>query len=351
MRKINKDISIVLTTYNGQKFIIDQIVSIMNQSYKKFELIICDDNSSDNTCNIIEEYIKRNSYHHQITLIKSEVNSGHIKNFINSVEFCKNDIIFFSDQDDIWHKDKLLIMTNCFTLHEDCEVVRCNSLNFYDCSELNLEEEYVINDKMYKKESFKKQIKNNKSGGLNIAFKKSIYNVIKETILKNNLSHDIPFGLHSVISKTLYSIELNLTFRRIHDNNVSAPITNIFDRVNNFDKFLLGRIFVATHIFYMCELNQKNLTKKQKKQIDKTNKLYNKMILSSVNGNPLFLIKFFLHRFTLINLNVLLLGYFFSIRNNSTELEKNKKLFSTYNSYLELYDKKIKYFDVSEDLT
>lgn len=97
-------ISIAMATYNGEKYIKDQIDSILNQTYKDFELIICDDCSSDNTRKILKDYEQKDK---RIKLVFNISNLGYLKNFEHSISFCSGDFIAFSDQDDIWEPYKL----------------------------------------------------------------------------------------------------------------------------------------------------------------------------------------------------------------------------------------------------
>lgn len=102
-------ISIAMATYNGQKFLTQQIDSILNQSYKNLELIICDDISTDKTIEIIEGYIKKYDF---IKLYKNEINLGFVKNFEKAIGLCSGKYIALSDQDDIWELNKLELYIN-----------------------------------------------------------------------------------------------------------------------------------------------------------------------------------------------------------------------------------------------
>ncbi|MDD5020757.1 MAG: glycosyltransferase family 2 protein [Endomicrobiaceae bacterium] len=99
-------ISIALCTYNGAEYLAEQLKSLTEQTLKADEVIICDDNSSDNTVNIINEYKDKLN----IKLNINEANLGVTKNFEQAISLCSGDIIFLCDQDDGWHKDKIKIM-------------------------------------------------------------------------------------------------------------------------------------------------------------------------------------------------------------------------------------------------
>lgn len=102
-------ISIAMTTYNGAQYIKEQIESILNQTIQDFELIICDDCSSDNTFELLQEYASKDS---RITALRNDKNLGFKRNFEKVIGLCKGDYIALSDQDDIWFPNHLEILKN-----------------------------------------------------------------------------------------------------------------------------------------------------------------------------------------------------------------------------------------------
>ncbi|MGT2887484.1 glycosyltransferase family 2 protein [Streptococcus didelphis] len=99
-------INILMSTYNGEKYLAEQIKSIQKQTIKNWELLIRDDGSSDRTLEIIEDFENTDS---RIRLINrnSCENFGVIKNFYTLLKYDQADFYFFSDQDDIWLPNKL----------------------------------------------------------------------------------------------------------------------------------------------------------------------------------------------------------------------------------------------------
>lgn len=96
-------ISVAMAVYNGEKFLMPQIESIMKQLGEKDELVVSLDPSKDRSEEIIRDLIKKDS---RIRLLFGRGN-GVIKNFENALRNCKNDIIFLADQDDIWLDGKV----------------------------------------------------------------------------------------------------------------------------------------------------------------------------------------------------------------------------------------------------
>lgn len=100
-----KKISVVLCTFNGEKYIYEQLKSIENQSLQPFELIIVDDNSTDSTINKIKTYMEKSKLN--IRCVKNTKRKGVVKNFEYAISIANGDYIALSDQDDVWLKDKL----------------------------------------------------------------------------------------------------------------------------------------------------------------------------------------------------------------------------------------------------
>ena len=99
------DISIAMCTYNGSRFLIEQLESIAAQNRLPDELIICDDCSVDTTPEILERFRQRASFPVRVEL--NQENRGSTKNFERAVELCQGEVIALADQDDIWHPEKL----------------------------------------------------------------------------------------------------------------------------------------------------------------------------------------------------------------------------------------------------
>ncbi|MBO6979361.1 MAG: glycosyltransferase [Prochlorococcus marinus XMU1428] len=119
MKINNYSVSVCMATYNGEKFVGDQIKSIINQfSNNNDELIIVDDNSKDNTVKIIEDFDCP-----QIVLLRNKSNIGVIKTFEKSIKRAKNPLIFLSDQDDIWMPHKISVYKTAFSRNENIDLL------------------------------------------------------------------------------------------------------------------------------------------------------------------------------------------------------------------------------------
>ncbi|PZR19819.1 MAG: hypothetical protein DI539_12690 [Flavobacterium psychrophilum] len=106
MKENINNISVALATYNGGKYIYDQLISIINQTLPPTEIIIADDCSKDNTIQIIQDIQKDHPF---IKLFINDKNKGPIKTFEVAISKCNSDYVALCDQDDIWELDKLEI--------------------------------------------------------------------------------------------------------------------------------------------------------------------------------------------------------------------------------------------------
>jgi len=206
-----KKISVCIATYNGEKYIREQIDSILRQLSDEDEIIISDDNSTDKTIDVI----KRISDSRIKLFFNSE--KGYTSNFENALKKVRGDIIFLSDQDDIWVSDKVEVclkeLESSYLVVSDCKII--NSKN------------ELISDSYYK-------LRNIKRTGLGNIVKFSYLGcclVFRSDILKKALpfppnreycTHDNWLFL---VGSFLYKhkvLDDKLIYYRRHDGNVST---------------------------------------------------------------------------------------------------------------------------------
>jgi len=123
-------ISIIMGTYNGSGTIARAIDSILNQSFKDLELIICDDNSKDNTVEIINEYQKHDD---RVRLVKNIQNCGLAAALNKCIEAAAADLIGRMDDDDISHPDRIKKQIDYINIHPELSIVG-TSINYFDDS-------------------------------------------------------------------------------------------------------------------------------------------------------------------------------------------------------------------------
>ena len=121
--------SVVLATYNGEKYILEQLNSLLMQTHKIDEVLIADDCSTDNTVNIINQFIESNNLFPKWKLNINKKNKGYKRNFYDLSLKATGDIIYFCDQDDVWSKSKVEKTINVFHKHPSINVL-CTDMDF-----------------------------------------------------------------------------------------------------------------------------------------------------------------------------------------------------------------------------
>ena len=179
-----KTVQVLMSSYNGEKYIKEQIESILNQKNVNIKLLIRDDGSSDNTLEILREYQKRNN----ISIIYGK-NLGYKKSFLTLVDFSEEaDYYAFSDQDDVWLDDKI------YSGIKKIEKQGNNKPMLY-CSALQRVNERLYPEKTQKFNKLKldvySQLVRERLAGCTFVFNKRLKNLIKgSSSLDLNYPHD-----------------------------------------------------------------------------------------------------------------------------------------------------------------
>ncbi|MDE1192051.1 MAG: glycosyltransferase family 2 protein [Arachidicoccus sp.] len=209
-------ISVCIPTYNGEKYILKQIESILKQLNEDDEIIISDDGSTDNTLNILRQLDDKRIkilYHVKSKETKFKFNLV-TKNIENALNHSSGDYIFLADQDDIWQDNRIRIVTE---LLKDADLV----LN--DCILINETEQIVSNsyfDIIKPSIGFFKNIAKNSYLGCCMAFNRHILNYVLP-FPKGKVPHDIWIGLIAEHYGKVKITEQKLVFYRRHGNNLS----------------------------------------------------------------------------------------------------------------------------------
>jgi len=200
-------ISVCMAVYNGAEYIEEQIGSILPQLKENDELIVSDDGSTDNTLELINN-LKDN----RITIYRSD-GGNIVRNFENALRRASGDVIFLSDQDDIWYSNKVNTMLGFIVKYD---LVFSNASVF----STNLNDTNLLYNQHTKRTGFLRNvIKNNYIGATMVFNRKIIGKALP--FPKNIHMHDAWLGvLAEIIGKTHYIDEPLIYYRR-HGNNAS----------------------------------------------------------------------------------------------------------------------------------
>ena len=114
-------VSIITPLYNSENFVEEMILSVLNQTYSNWELIIVDDASTDKSAGIVNEYILKDNRIQLIPLDKNHRHPAHARNI--AIQNAKGRFISFLDSDDTWESDKLEKQINFIQSHKNCHIV------------------------------------------------------------------------------------------------------------------------------------------------------------------------------------------------------------------------------------
>jgi len=216
-------ISVALCTFNGRRYIEEQLNSIINQTLKVNEIIICDDCSSDDTLTIVMKIAKK--YPNIIKIYQNEVNLKSNKNFQKAVSLCTGDYVFFSDQDDIWKETKVEKIIAKFNKDHNLEVIFSNAELINDCGEIFPETSLwdsvaFFNELITNKTNLNFLLvhKSNMVTGATMCIKKEIINKVLPIPVIENMYHDEWISMIAAAENKLDFINEKLIYYRVHSN-------------------------------------------------------------------------------------------------------------------------------------
>ncbi len=235
----NYKIAILMATYNGELYLQEQLKSIKNQTLTNWDLWVSDDDSTDNTLSILEEFKKEVSTNNKVYIVRGP-KKGSNSNFWSMVlnKDIKADYFAFADQDDIWYEDKLekglsSILEKNIPLSLYCARTEI----------VNKEGEFQFYSPLFKlKPSFLNALVQSLAGGNTMIFSNHLREYLMFIGLDNQIiAHDwliyqIACGVGSEI---IYDPIPKVKYRQ-HDKNLIGSNIGFFSRMNRIYKLLNG---------------------------------------------------------------------------------------------------------------
>ena len=257
-------IDILLATYNGSKYLHEQLDSILNQSYGNINVIIRDDGSSDNTVMIIEEYEQKDS---RVRLLNDNLgNLGFVRNFEELMKNSTSEYLMFSDQDDIWYNNKVETSYTRIKAIEETNGKSCPILVHTNSKIMNYEKQtksLFISD-YAKNSSFENSFFNFFVQGstmlINESLKREALPFSKEVYLHDRYLHLIAefIGIRAYIDTP------TMDYRQ-HSNNEIGSRVNIIDKIKNKRYFNLED---RELLIFLANTYSTNLDEIKKEKID-----------------------------------------------------------------------------------
>lgn len=262
-------ILVLLTTYNGEKYIKEQIESIINQKDVSVDIFVSDDSSTDSSYSILKEYEKQG----KIKLIRSKCGSAQ-KNFYNLINLASEEYDYYalSDQDDYWLEDKLTIAVNSLSKYKSTYPL------LYSGTSIPVDE----NLNVIKKREYKHHLVNtveeafiaSNSQGCTMVFNKCFLKLIKSKETKTSIMHDAWLHKTCIIvgGKIIFDNIPHMYYRQ-HNNNVYSTLKKETktERILKKIKFIFGneQAEMRSKLIYEWKGNFNNdLTTEAKKVFD-----------------------------------------------------------------------------------
>ena len=234
--------SIVMATYNGEKFIKQQLDSITTQSVLPDELVVVDDGSKDSTRQLLLDFAEKFGNIFSINLVFRDNNLGYINNFIDGISRTSNELVFLCDQDDLWHVDKIKNTKQFFIKHSDMIVLHTNT-DIIDQNDKILKKNAQDYSKKIENIPLKRYVKKVNYPGMAMTFRKScVYPELKK-LLDNGINlptHDWIIGFIGAKSNGFFVSEEVYTYRRFTGQNVALSLEkrdSILDRVSGIEVY------------------------------------------------------------------------------------------------------------------
>ncbi|QIZ04501.1 glycosyltransferase [Limosilactobacillus reuteri] len=281
MIKSNNKIAILMATFNGEIYIEKQINSIFSQTYKNFDLIICDDGSKDNTCNIIRKFMNNNK--NIIFLKNTSSKHGQLRNFSflfsYAVKQKKYDYIMFSDQDDIWFSKKLKCSLDLILKRKSKPTLLYTNYIVYDQNKGSHEKAYNI---QYK-ESFESIFVQNWLMGCTMMMNKQMIDEIGSIPL-NVDNHDYWIALIASLNNNIVYLDQATMIHRLHANNVTTKAQNnvLKSKLNKIYNIIFNKQYRKSKYIIWYNIKKMLSKKYDNIHIDNLNLILNQKRFSSI---------------------------------------------------------------------
>lgn len=220
-------VSVVMCTYNGEKFMRAQIGSILSQSWTHFELLIVDDVSTDHTVKILEEYSRKDN---RVKYVVNERNLGYNKNFEKAILMASGDYVATSDQDDIWDASKIETMMNDWPEGSLFVYSLSGSFTGNDFENRTDAPNVFYSDI----DNVHKLVFNSPVHGHACMFKKELISCCLP--FPEGIFYDWWISMHAASTGIIGCVPITLTWHRVHDTNFSRTLTSIKNKQEREDK-------------------------------------------------------------------------------------------------------------------
>lgn len=218
------EILILMATYNGERYVEEQLDSIINQSCQSWDMIISDDNSTDGTCELINKKIENLT--HKISLVMNKGTHGAKGNFAYLMKLAGDyDYIMFSDQDDVWDKDKIRYSLKKMREIEYEKGKDSPVLVYVDKEDVDAKLAPLTKREITYKNDFLSILAQDPVYGCTMMINKALFSRVRDVPPYAQM-HDYYIALVASICRGIHRVPLKLIKYRHHSSNVTGGINN-----------------------------------------------------------------------------------------------------------------------------
>ena len=284
-------ITVLLASYNGERYIEQQLDSLLEQTYGDFKILISDDGSKDGTLGIIKDYIKR--YPNKICLLEGEPTGSAKKNFMKLLNACNSEYMMFCDQDDYWNKEKieitykkmqeleakrsglpLLVHTDLFVADAGLNII---SESFFEYQKISPDRNKLEN-----------VLVQNNVTGCTVMINKRLADMLKAKTPQKYIMHDWWINIIATAFGTVdYINQPTMYYRQHSDNEVGAKNATGMDflvsKIKNIGKVKKNYYDSFSQAKSFAELYKNELSAEQLEIVNAFASLADKNMISKIN--------------------------------------------------------------------
>lgn len=242
-------VTIIVSTYNGSKFLQQQLDTLYRQSYNNIKILVRDDGSTDSTRAILDHECQQG----RIDVLAGDINLGPANSFfelLRQAALTNTDYVAFCDQDDIWGTEKIANAVNALSKSTDCPALYCSRLELVD-ERLNT----LANTFIPRKLGFGNALVENIAVGCSTVINRQAIDLLVKNIPNNIYMHD--WWCYLVVAcfgEVIFDATPAIKYRQHANNSVGAPTGWLSSLRRKIRRFTKGRLWISEQIVVFLQL-------------------------------------------------------------------------------------------------
>ena len=233
-------VGIAVALYNGMRFLEEQLDTLRLQSRPADKVVLCDDGSKDGTGDFVRSYIEKYKLQDTWLFEQNTENLGYIRNFYKAMSLCGTDLIFLSDQDDIWQPDKLEKMTDVMERNPHINLLSCRYgiINALGETQTSLVEEAAREDEQVLPIRVMDIMQAYRWPGMIMVLRGDFFRSLLPKIDGCKVAHDFMFCMCAADTDSFFEYGYLGAYHRRHDNNTAREEHRVW-KLLNLDRKLM----------------------------------------------------------------------------------------------------------------